>query len=65
MCWLSLTLVFFLSLFLSIPISYLNASTLLAIGKLPKVLISMVWAASNAKLDNKEFVATTKGVNKK
>lgn len=65
MCWLSLTLVFFLSLFLSIPISYLNASTLLAIGKLPKVLLSMVWAASNAKLDNKVFVATTKGVNKK
>lgn len=65
MCWLSLTLVFFLSLFLSIPISYLNSSTLLAIGKLPKVLFSMVWAASSVKMDNKEFVATTKGVNKK
>lgn len=65
MWWLSLSFVFFLSLFLSIPISYLNVSTLLAIGKLPKVLLSMVWAASNAKLDNKVFVATTKGVNKK
>jgi len=63
MWWLSLTLVFFLSLFLSIPISYLNFNTLVAIGKLPKVLISMVWAASRAKMDNKEFVATTKGVN--
>jgi hypothetical protein len=63
MWWLSLTFVFFLSLFLSIPISYLNFNTLVAIGKLPKVLISMVWAASRAKMDNKEFVATTKGVN--
>lgn len=63
MWWLSLTFVFFLSLFLSIPISYLNVSTLLAIGKLPKALISMVWAASSVKMDNKEFVATTKGVN--
>jgi len=63
--WLSLTVLYFLSLLVSIPISYFNINTLLAIGKLPRVLISMVWAASNAKLNNKVFVATTKGLDKK
>jgi hypothetical protein len=63
--WLSLTFLYFLSLLLSIPISYFNVNTLLAIGKLPRVLISMVWAASSAKLNNKVFVATTKGLDKK
>lgn len=65
MWWLSLTFLYFLSLFLSVPISYFNFSTLVAIGKLPRVLISMVWAASSAKLNNKVFVATTKGLDKK
>jgi cellulose synthase/poly-beta-1,6-N-acetylglucosamine synthase-like glycosyltransferase len=65
MWWLSLTFLYFLSLFLSVPISYFNFNTLVAIGKLPRVLISMVWAASSAKLNNKVFVATTKGLNKK
>jgi hypothetical protein len=36
----------------------------MAIGKLPRVLISMLWAASGAKMNNKVFVATTKGMNK-
>lgn len=63
--WLSLTILYVLSLFLSIPISYFKLSTLLAIGRLPKVLISMVWAASSAKVNNKVFVATAKGLNKK
>ncbi len=65
MWWLSLTLVYFLSLFFSIPISYFNASTLKAIGKLPKVILSMVWAASSAKLNNRVFISTSKGVDKK
>jgi len=65
MWWLSLTLLYFLSLLLSVPISYFNVNTLMAIGKLPRVLISMVWAASSAKLNNKVFVTTTKGWDKK
>ena len=65
MWWLSLTLLYFLSLLLSVPISYFNVNTLMAIGKLPRVFISMVWAASSAKLNNKVFVATTKGLDKK
>jgi len=63
--WLSLTVLYFLSLLLSVPISYFNVNTLMAIGKLPRVLISMVWAASSAKLNNKVFLATTKGMDKK
>jgi cellulose synthase/poly-beta-1,6-N-acetylglucosamine synthase-like glycosyltransferase len=65
MWWLSLTFLYFLSLLLSVPISYFNVNTLMAIGKLPRVLISMVWAASSAKMNNKVFVATTKGADKK
>ena len=65
MWWLSLTFLYFLSLLVSIPISYFNVNTLMAIGKLPRVLISMVWAALGAKLNNKVFVATTKGGIKK
>jgi cellulose synthase/poly-beta-1,6-N-acetylglucosamine synthase-like glycosyltransferase len=65
MFWLSLTVLYFLTLLVSIPISYFNINTLLAIGKLPRVLFSMVWAASSAKLNNKVFVATTKGLDKK
>lgn len=62
--WLSLLFIYTASLFLSIPISYFNVNTLMAIGKLPRVLISMLWAASGAKMNNKVFVATTKGMNK-
>jgi cellulose synthase/poly-beta-1,6-N-acetylglucosamine synthase-like glycosyltransferase len=65
MWWLSLTFLYFLSLLLSVPISYFNFNTLMAIVKLPRVLISMVWAASSAKMNNKVFVATTKGADKK
>jgi cellulose synthase/poly-beta-1,6-N-acetylglucosamine synthase-like glycosyltransferase len=63
--WLSLTAMYFLSLLLSVPISYFNVNTLIAMGKLPRVLISMVWAASGAKLNNKVFLTTTKGMDKK
>jgi cellulose synthase/poly-beta-1,6-N-acetylglucosamine synthase-like glycosyltransferase len=65
MWWLSLTFLYFLSLLISVPISYFNVNTLMAIGKLPRVLISMLWAASGAKLNNKVFVATSKGLDKK
>lgn len=60
--WLILSCLYFFSLFISIPISYLNFQTCKAIAKLPTVLFSMLSAVSNAKLNNKVFVSTVKGI---
>lgn len=60
--WLILSCLYFFSLFISIPISYLNFQTCKAIGKLPIVLFSMLSAASNARMNNKVFVSTVKGM---
>ena len=59
--WLAITFIYWLSLIISIPASYFNAKTFVAIAKLPAVLFSMVSAATQAKINNDTFVPTQKG----
>jgi len=62
--WLGMTFIYWLSLVISIPTSYFNAKTLVAIAKLPAVLLSMVSAATQVKINNDTFVPTEKGYKK-
>ena len=59
-----MTFIYWLSLVISIPTSYFNAKTLVAIAKLPAVLLSMVSAATQVKINNDTFVPTEKGYKK-
>ena len=58
--WFIVTLLYCLSLLISIPPSYLNSKTVLALAKLPVVLFTMVSASLYARLSNKIFVHTKK-----
>ena len=62
--WLGMTIIYWLSLIISIPSSYLNARTVIALLHLPAVLISMVSAAAKAKVGNNTFIPTEKVYDK-
>jgi cellulose synthase/poly-beta-1,6-N-acetylglucosamine synthase-like glycosyltransferase len=62
--WLGMTIIFWLSLIISIPSSYLNARTVIALIHLPAVLMSMVSAAAKAKVGNNTFIPTEKVYDK-
>lgn len=58
--WIGMTILYWLSLIISIPTSYFNAKTLIAVAKLPVVLFTMILAAAQAKINNNTFVPTKK-----
>jgi cellulose synthase/poly-beta-1,6-N-acetylglucosamine synthase-like glycosyltransferase len=58
--WFIITSLYWLSLLISVPTSYLNSKTVLALAKLPAVLLTMVSASLQARLSNKIFVHTKK-----
>jgi cellulose synthase/poly-beta-1,6-N-acetylglucosamine synthase-like glycosyltransferase len=58
--WFIITSLYWLSLLISVPTSYLNSKTVLALAQLPAVLITMVSASLQARLSNKIFVHTEK-----
>jgi len=62
--WLGMTIIYWLSLIISIPSSYLNARTVIALIHLPAVLMSMVSAAAKAKVGNNTFIPTEKVYDK-
>jgi glucan phosphoethanolaminetransferase (alkaline phosphatase superfamily) len=62
--WLGMTIIYWLSLIISIPSSYLNARTAIALIHLPAVLMSMVSAAAKAKVGNNTFIPTEKVYDK-
>jgi cellulose synthase/poly-beta-1,6-N-acetylglucosamine synthase-like glycosyltransferase len=62
--WLGMTIIYWLSLIISFPSSYLNARTAIALIHLPAVLMSMVSAAAKAKVGNNTFIPTEKVYDK-
>lgn len=61
--WFIITLLYWLSLLISIPSSYLNSKTFFALAELPKVLHTMISASLQARPSNKIFVHTKKEYN--
>ncbi len=58
--WMMMMCLYFLTLFISIPRSFYNGQTLIALTRVPVLMISMVRAVFQMKKKRKEFIHTPK-----
>jgi cellulose synthase/poly-beta-1,6-N-acetylglucosamine synthase-like glycosyltransferase len=58
--WITMMCLYFLTLFISIPLSFYSMRTLLALGHVPLLMFSMVRAVFKMKKNRTEFIHTPK-----
>ncbi len=61
--WIIMMGLYFLTLFISIPRSFYNRHTMLALSQVPVLMISMIRAVFQMKKKRKEFIHTPKSFN--